>query len=464
MNIRNLGEKLPYPIKQSLQYIYGTIPLPVQYGKVFRDKYKFLQESQWWSREKLEEYQMKQLEKLLKRAYENVPYYKRVFDERGLKPEDLKTKDDLIKLPILTKEIIRNNFNDLLDKNIHKKELFSMKTSGSTVSPLSFFWHRSLTIPINNAFLWTAWNIAGYKFNEKRLELTWETLDKGLWNYNPAKRVMKLSSSILSEDVLHTYVKLIRKCEPKVLKSIPSVLVVLAEFMKKNKISIFPSIKTILCDSEQIFPWQKELIEKVFQCRLFTLYGQKEAVVLATECEVNSQYHIFPEYGVTEIIGADELPVVNHEDKGRIIGTGFINYAMPFIRYDIGDIAVWSNKKCTCGRNYPLLQSIEGRENEYLVTSNGDLVPAIIIPYSSIMKNTKQFQFYQDVKGRASIKLVPLPTFTQDDAKRIIDTLRQEVKGIEFKLEYVDIIHRTERGKFKYVIQKLPIKFGSSPN
>ena len=120
MYIRNLAKKLPYPIQQSLKHIYGTIPLPIRHGKVFRDTYKFLQESQWWSREKLEEYQMQQLAKLLTHSYENVPYYRRMFEERGLRPENIQDFDDLRKLPYLTKDIIRENLSDLLAQNYSK--------------------------------------------------------------------------------------------------------------------------------------------------------------------------------------------------------------------------------------------------------------------------------------------------------------------------------------------------------
>jgi len=464
MDIVDLAKKFPFPIKQGIKYIYSVVPLHFRYSKVFWDTYNLLKESQWWSREKLEDYQMQQLQKLLNHAYENVPYYRRVFDERGLKPKNIKSKEDLVKLPILTKDIVRNNMNDLLARNINRKEFVPVKTSGSTVSPLYFFWHKNVTVPKEEGFIWTIYNIAGYKFNERLIYLTFEqptnTTNK-LWQYNPLERVMSLYASALSEDILHSYVKLIRKFQPRVLKGIPSNLVILANFIKDNKIPIFPTLKTILCSSEMIYPWQRELIEKAFQCRLFSLYGQNEYVILATECELSSQNHIFPEYGITEIIGSDGLPIKTEGIRGRIIGTGFNNYAMPFIRYYGGDIAAWSNKKCRCGRNYPLLQSIEGRESEYMISSNGDHIPMIIVPYSSIMKNVKQFQFYQDVKGKVRLRLVPLPTFTQDDAKRIISSLRREIKNIEFKLEYTDIINRTKRGKYQYIIQKLPVKFGN---
>lgn len=464
MSLRELAKRrIPYPAKQGFEYIYDLIPLRIPprilYGKVFWDTYRLLQESQWWSREKLEEYQMRQLEKLLKHAYTHVPYYRNVFYERGLKPKDIQRKEDLIKLPILTKEIIRNNLHDLLAQNAPKKEFFLVKTSGSTASPLSFFWHKKMTISKEEAFIWTIYNIAGYKFNEKRLELTWERSNDRLWRYNPIERVLKLSAFTLNEEILRSYLNLINKFRPKVLKSIPSNLVVLADFVQKKKISTPASIKIILSVSEMVYPWQRQLIEQVFKCRLFTFYGQNERVALATECEVSSAYHIFPEYGITEIIGCDDLPVRNDGAKGRIIGTGFSNYAMPFIRYETGDIGLLSDKRCTCGRNYPLLKSIEGRENEYLVSKSGHLIPITSVSYSSIMKNVKQFQFYQDTKGKILLKLVPLPHFTRDDAREILNDLKSEIKDIDVKIEYTDIIHRTERGKYKYIIQKLPIKF-----
>ena len=102
--IGNVYRKLPKSIQYVVRYAYATIPLSIRYGKVFRDTYAFLQESQWWSREQLQEYQLEQLSKLLRHAYENVPYYRRIFDERGLKPKDIQDFKDLQELPYLTKD------------------------------------------------------------------------------------------------------------------------------------------------------------------------------------------------------------------------------------------------------------------------------------------------------------------------------------------------------------------------
>ena len=152
MIIKKLIEKSPFPIKQSAKYLYGVIPLSIRYGKVFRDTYKFLQESQWWSKEKLEEYQMQQLEKLLNHSYENVPYYRRLFEERGLKSKDIHNFDDLRKLSYLTKDIIKENLPDLIAQNYPKSKLWYVTTGGSTGLPLGLYWEKGIAYPKERAF------------------------------------------------------------------------------------------------------------------------------------------------------------------------------------------------------------------------------------------------------------------------------------------------------------------------
>ena len=123
MDLEKLVKSLPYPLEQGIKYAYGAVPVPLRYGKMFRQMYAFLQESQWWSREQLEEYQLEQLGRLLEHAYENVPYYRRVFDERGLKPKDIQDFKDLQQLPYLTKEIIQENLPDLVARNCDHRRL-----------------------------------------------------------------------------------------------------------------------------------------------------------------------------------------------------------------------------------------------------------------------------------------------------------------------------------------------------
>ena len=130
MRFEKVYRKLQKSIQSAARCAYSAIPLPIRYGTVFRDTYKFLQESQWWSKEQLEEYQLQQLSTLLQHAYENVPYYHRIFDERGLKPQDIQGFTDLQMLPYLTKEDVRTNFNDLIARNIQKEQMDYGTTGG----------------------------------------------------------------------------------------------------------------------------------------------------------------------------------------------------------------------------------------------------------------------------------------------------------------------------------------------
>lgn len=462
MSLRAMARRvLPVPIREQFNYFRGYMPFRFRYDKVFWDTYELLNGSQWWSRKKLKEYQMSQLRKILIHAYENVPYYKRVFDERGVKPRNIQDVGDLRKLPYLTKEIVRRNFDQLIASNIPKQRLELKKTSGTTVSPLSFYFERGCTDSSQHAFLWSMWNRVGYKFKDKRVDLGLELVrtNNRWWKYNPFWRSLTLSPYHMTEEHMQEYIRKIAEYNPKVIKSIPSVILVLADFMQRHDISSFPSVEIILCGSEMLYSWQRKKIEKVFGCRIFSFYGQSENVVLAGECEQNTEYHIFPEYGVTELIGADGNQVEREGEVGEIVGTGFNNYAMPFIRYKISDIAISKKEKCICGREYSLLSRIEGREQEYMISRQGHLIPITSLPYSSIISDVKQFQFYQEEPGRVTLKVVKLFTFSEERARSIVKKLEDELPGIHFDIALVDDIPRTDRGKYRYMIQKLPIKF-----
>ena len=140
--LEDMGKKLPQPMQQGLKYVYAAIPFSTRYGKVFWETYNFLQESQWWSKEKLEEYQRRQLQRLLLHAYENVPHYQRVFNERGLKPTHIQNFDDLRKLPYLTRELIQEELPNLVAKNYPRLKLHYATTGGSTGTPLGFYEER----------------------------------------------------------------------------------------------------------------------------------------------------------------------------------------------------------------------------------------------------------------------------------------------------------------------------------
>jgi len=469
MNLRELAKRhLPYPAKQGFKYIYGAVPPRFRYDKVFWDTYNFLQESQWWSRDKLQEYQVQQLEKLLKHAYKNVSYYREVFDKRSLKPKNIRDFDDLRKLPYLTKEIIQENLPDLLARNYPRSKLKYVTTGGSTGIPLGFCWERGVTDSKEHAFITTSWNRVGFKIGDRCVILRGNVVQlacKGkFWEYDPLKKNLILSSYHMTDEILPNYIGKIREFRPGFIQAYPSAVTILARFMKKNNIEPFPTVKAILCASENLYPWQRELLEEVMKCRVCSFYGHSERAALAGECEYSSYYHIFPEYGYLELIGNDGNEVTRDRETGEIVATGFNNFATPFIRYKTMDLGVFSTKKCRCGRQYQLLERIEGRLQELIVTKAGRLISMTAINmHSDVFDNIKQFQFYQDKKGGVIFYVVKKNTYTKRDTEYIKRELHKKL-GDDMKLEirFVDHIPRTKSGKYRFLIQKFPMEFAES--
>ena len=437
--------------------------------KTFRDTYKFLQKSQWWSREQLEEYQLQQLGKLLIHAYENVPYYRKVFDERGLKPRDIQDFSDLQKLPFLTKEIVRDNLNDLKARNYSADKFEYVTTGGSTGIPLGFYYEKGVSRAKEWAFMKTQWDRVGYHFRDKCVILRGnvvESADKGkFWESSLFGRWLILSTYHMTDGNLPKYIEKIREFKPKFIQAYPSAITILARFMRENNIEPFPTVKAILCGSENLYPAQRELLEETFQCRVYSWYGNSEQVVLASECEKSTFYHIFPEYGFVELIGNDGKTVIKENEMGEIVATGFNNFIFPFIRYRTGDLGVYTYQKCTCERSYSLLKSVEGRLQELVVTKGKGLVTLtalIFAQHFEAFSRVKEMQLVQEREGELVVKIAPTPQYSENDQQEILSKMQKAVgNSLDINFEYVDHIPRTQRGKYRFLIQKLPIEFGN---
>lgn len=465
MNIKKIAKSLPHPIEQSLRYAYGVIPPSLRYGKAFRQMISFLKESQWWEREKLEEYQMQCLIKILKHAYENVPHYRKVFDESGIKPEHIQSFDDMKSIPLVGKEDMRDRVQDFIASNYKTKKLSYVTTAGSTGIPFGFYELKSYTEAVEWAFIYTQWSRVGYKSGDKSILLrggyTGDPDRNQYWYYEPVDRRLFMSSYHLTEEKIPDYLEQIRQFEPDFIQAFPSAISMVARYIVENGIQRLPKIKAILAGSENLYPSQRELLERAFNTRVFSWYGHSEKVVLAPECECSNYYHIFPEYGYTEVLDTDGNYVTKEGEMGELIGTGFYNFAMPFIRYKTRDLAIVSNKKCDCGRNYRLLSRIEGRLQELIITKKNRLLSmATMNMHSDALNNVKQFQFYQDTKGEVVFNIIKKDNYADKDTQNIRMELGERLgDDVDLIIKFVDDIPLTKGGKYRLLIQKLPIKW-----
>jgi len=470
MSLKDFAKSLPHPLKPGLKYVYGAVPPRFRYGKVFWRTYNLLQESQWWGREKLEEYQMRQLEELLKRAYENVPYYRRAFDERGLKPKDIGDFDDLKKLPYLTKDIVRENLSDLIATNYPKLKLQSVTTGGSTNTPVRFYHEIGVSKAKEEAFILTLWNRVGFKMGDScvvlRGHVVISTNKRQFSRYDPVSRNLVLSSYHMDDERLPKYIDKIRQFRPDFIQAYPSTLTILARFMKQNAIDPFSTVRAVLCGSENLYAWQRKYLEEVFRCRIYSWYGHAERAVLAGGCERSTYYHIFPEYGIVELIGKDGKPATRDGEIGEVVATSLNSFVCPFIRYRTMDLAVRSNSKCSCGRNYSLIERIEGRVQEFVVSKGGALVPHPL-HFGWIRdggwKRIKQIQFIQEKEGEIVIEVVRNTSYPERETEsHILRLYRPKFEGLcDLSVRFVDHIPRTVSGKYRFLIQKVPIEWGN---
>lgn len=426
---------------------------------------KELEESQWWPKDRILEVQNQRLSRLLQHAYQNVPYYHRIFDERGIKPADIKYSQDLIKLPVLNKRLIRDNFADIMAHNFPKRQVIVSCTAGSTGEPLMFY--RTKDERFNWAFaaVMRATRWAGYEIGDKSVGFAFrQQIGKPSTAAKAAEKLRFFFERTAYYDVTEFAAKLpqiaqkIATYRPAFIRGYPSAIYLLARFIEKGGgYKIKP--KAIITGAESVYEHQRELFSKVFQCDTYSIYSTQEQHCIAAECSAHTGYHISAENVIVEIVDEENNPVPAG-DYGGILITNLHNFVMPFIRYDIGDIGALTQATCPCGRGLPLLSNLSGRVTDFIVTQNGTTIPGIALPVSELVRlNIEQVQIVQESYSEIVIKLV-----VQDEPTRGRNEIAQEVMQIyrpvlgddmTISLEFVDHIPVTKAGKTHFVISKV---------
>ncbi len=437
----------------------------------FNEWYRFLKKSQWLSREKLEEYQLKRLQSLLHHSYENVPYYRRVFDERGLKPDDIQELTDLHKLPFLTKDLIRKNLKYLKADNYPDEKFEYVTTSGTTagaMGPLGFYYEKRKSRAIEWAFMKSQWDRVGYKFWDRCVILRGYGTRKDdtdrFYEHSFFNRWLLLSPFHMNDENIRKYIEVITDFKPKFIQAFPSEIMLLAKYMKNHNFSPFSHLKALLLGSENLYPFQRRFLEDFFQCRVYSWYGHAEQAVLAGECEKSTSYHVFPEYGIIELVNQNGEIITDDNVIGEIVATGLNNFIMPMIRYKTKDLGKLSKSTCKCGRKYPLITELDGRIQEMILANGGNLISltAVLAAIKRLegYPQLEKVQFIQEKKGEVLIKIVKGKSYSKADEKEIMDGVEQKFgKDLKIMIVYVDDIQPTSLGKHRFLIQKLPIQY-----
>lgn len=451
---------MPDTIKTPIISIYNSLPDASKYGHIFNSTYKFLQQSQWWTEKQHKEYQMKKIKEIIKYSYEYVPYYKRIFSENNIKPECIQVFSDLKKIPYLTKEIIRNNLSDLISMEYNPKKLEYVITGGTTGIPMGFYEDKQKLWETEWAHIANLWSRIGYdKGKSYRMVILRGTIPRR-GNYEYKGKNLILSSFNLIEENMDNYIKKIVEFKPDFIQAYPSAISLMSKYIIENNIKIsLANLKAIICASENIYDFQRQLINKAFNTKIYSFYGHTERSCLAGECEKSNYYHLQSEYGYTELINEKGYDALEEEEAGEIVCTGFNNYVVPFIRYRTGDIAINSNETCSCGRNYKLIKKIAGREQEYFIDSSGSKVTFTCSDDAlwRVKDKIYLYQFVQNEPGNIELYIQNKNKFTEEDKNCIIFDFKKFYPRLDIKINFTDYIERTKNGKFRFLIQNVKV-------
>lgn len=423
-------------------------------GPLFRRILSELERSQWFSAEEFAALQNERLAALIRHCYEKVPYYRDVMRERGLTPADVTTIDDLPKLPLLTKEIVRTQGERLLREDLGRTGVYRSKTSGTTGTPLRLLRdHHSVNA--EQAFIWRLWRAAGMRLDDRRATMRGDFIvapdvtRPPFWRYNGAECQLFVSMLHLSPKTAPSYFNALRRFRPRALEVFPTGASYLAKLALEQDEELH--LDYVLTASEPLDPDMRETIHEAFSCEIVDYYGLAERAVFAMECPEHHNLHVAPEYGVTEFVEPDEC---SPDGALEIVGTSFINYAMPLVRYRTGDLSGPVEHDCPCGRKMPLMSPVETRVGGNVILPDGRCIRYLALTrVLGGIRHVRKSQITQDALDHFLVKIVPGAAFTDDDARGLKDGMLSLLAAdVSIDVELVDDIPRERSGKLRLFI------------
>jgi phenylacetate-CoA ligase len=427
---------------------------------VFRE-YKNLREIEYDSLENNLLLQNKKLKKILLHSFRNVPYYSRIFRKINLVKNNHVDLKNFNEIPILTKEIIRNNFEKLKSRDVkyNSRKPYLNTSGGSTGEPVKFIQDKD-TWTKGMAGKWLFYSFITNKYPCKQIKLWGSERDVLIGGYG-FKGILKnwiykrkyLNSFKMSPRNMRKYVEEINSYKPVIIEAYVQSIYELSRYIQENKLEVY-SPQGVITSAGTLYPEMKKLIKEVFGCKVFNRYGSREVGDMACSCEKDEGLHIniFSHY--FEILN-DKMKPCKTGEFGKVYVTTLDNYSMPLIRYDIGDIAVSSDKVCSCGRGLPLIASVMGRDVNLFKTKKEELIDGEFFTHLFYHKSwVNKFQVIQKDYDLIHIEIVG------DECSYEQKSIEKQIKVVmgndcKIKWEFTNEIEPTKSGKYLYTISEI---------
>lgn len=418
--------------------------------------------SQWLSPGQLAALQWGKLSALVRHCWDQVPYYRRRWQEIGFEPGDLKSMDDYARLPVLTKTDIRTNFDQLKARSLQHQLLYKA-TGGSTGEPLRFAYTRE-SYERRTAVMWRGYGRTGATLGRRALYL-WggavgeqgrsAEIKERLYHAAFHRRV--LNSFLMREDNMAAYADAIGAFRPEVIVAYVDPIFRLSRWLLEQGRTI-RGVEVVLGAAESLHDFQRPVIEAAFPgSKAYNTYGCREFMLIACEAEDRDGLLVNADHLVVDLVDASQGS--DGSETGEIAITDLHNLGMPFIRYVNDDVVTRRGPwHCAGRRGLPRLERVEGRRLDAIRTTAGNILPGEFFPHMlKDVNGVRRFQVVQESLARFTLKIVPGPEFNADQEAYV----RREIGKVlgsdaSLDLQRVDDIPLTASGKFRVTVSRLP--------
>jgi len=414
----------------------------------------------YWDRNRLLKHQTVELKRVINYAFNHVPYWHGKFKEIGLKPNDIKTVEDLNKLPIMNKGEFRRNISQMVSTRFDRNMLKKVFTSGSTGQPLTVY-----LSPVEDEFR-KARHLRANIFCGQKMRDIWVVITSP-YRFEKILRLSRLLR-IYAMNTLSVYdspskqLISVAQLKPDVLEGYSSSVYLLAREVERQGVDMIKP-RVMFSGAELIDYSYRQLIEKVFDAPLYDQYATVEFERMAWQCPDKTAYHIDADALIMQFVDRDGEEVSPGE-RGEVVCTSLFNYAMPLIRYAVGDLGVGSaEERCSCGVSFPLMKMVEGRSDSILYLSDGrPLSPMAFLYAMSLFRLFEYIEQYRVVQEkqdslRIDIKRVDVNVDERSMETELVEHIRRVLNlnsEIRVKVHFVDEIPVDKSGKLMKVISK----------
>ncbi len=420
--------------------------------------YKEILNNQKLSDDELSAINWEKRKKIVTHAYNNTIFYRKKYDNAGFHPNDLVHPDIFEKIPVLTKDEVRNNSSGMLEAGIDTKHIMKSVTGGSTGNPLLVY--HDLRFP-NEILGWRMLNWWGLCPME--MTATVYRIISSLNNNSFFKRLRQwparciyLDASNMSSKSISCFIDEFVKLKPTVLMGYVGAVEHLAAYIVDNSIEV-PSPRLVWVTSAPVSASQRLLFKQAFGAPVLDQYGCCEIYWLAAQCPTSHGLHFFYDARHIEFLD-DKKNIVPMGTYGEVALTDLENYAFPLIRYLNGDRGRWIGQSCTCGSSLPLIDSVKGRITDSVILPDGSCLSGDYFTtiFDAFPQAVRQFQICQHLDKSITLKIVPNEAYLQssEEIELVLKKIKNIVDGqVDINLMRVNSISH-DRGKTRYVINE----------